>query len=336
MEIRRLSVTSLIAVLFPLLVYSQPVADFNVNVSSGCSPMIVSFIDASSPDVVRWKWNLGTSVSNLKNPGAFYQNAGQYDISLIVFDAQGSSDTLIRQAYIEVFGNPTAQFNVNNVNACANELLSFTDISSPGSGQITQWTWDLGNGSTSNLANPQIRYQASGVYPVSLNVTNQHGCQDDIIINNYITVNAPDVSFSGDELLACGPPLLVQFSSDGTTSGQHFWDFGDGNSSTQVDPSHTYTQNGSFDVRHIIQDSQGCRDTLVKDAYINIGVNTLSIYAQDSSVCIRDTVFLFTNAASNSQVVWDFGDGTNDSTQNPFHLFANPGNYQVIASISDQ
>ncbi|MEM6347167.1 MAG: PKD domain-containing protein, partial [Bacteroidota bacterium] len=255
---------------------------------------------------------------------------------LIVFDAQGNSDTLLRENYIVVNGNPTAQFTVNQQNACANELLSFTDISTAGSGQITQWTWDLGNGTTSNLQNPQVRYQVSGLYPVSLSVTNQFGCQDDIIISNYVTVNAPDVSFNGDELLACGPPLVVNFTSDGTTSGLHFWDFGDGNTSTQINPTHTYLQNGSFDVRHIIQDAQGCRDTLIKDAYVNIGVNTLSVYSQDSSVCINDTVFFFTNAASNSQVFWDFGDGNVDSIHNPYHLFANPGIYQVTANISDQ
>ncbi|MEL6590627.1 MAG: PKD domain-containing protein, partial [Bacteroidota bacterium] len=336
MEICRLLVSFFILCLFPSLVLGQPIADFTVNSSSGCAPMVVSFQDASSGDIVSWKWSLGTSVSNLQNPGAFYQTPGQYEVSLIVFDRQGQSDTIIRPAYIEVYGLPSAQFRVDNPNACANELLQFTDLSSPGSGQITQWVWALGNGTTSNQQNPQIRYGAPGSYPVSLQVTNQYGCQDDIIINNYVEVSAPDVSFSADEQLACGPPLSVDFTSDSTTTGQHFWDFGDGSTSTQVHPTHMYSQYGSFDVSHIIEDAQGCRDTLIKAAFINIGINTLSAYALDSSVCLRDTLFFFTNAASNSTVTWDFDDGNSESVHNPYHIYANPGTYQVRVSISDQ
>ncbi|MEL7342178.1 MAG: PKD domain-containing protein, partial [Bacteroidota bacterium] len=62
-----------------MLTHAQPIADFTVNVSSGCSPMVVSFQDASSGDIVSWRWSLGTSVSTLQNPGAFYQSPGQYD-----------------------------------------------------------------------------------------------------------------------------------------------------------------------------------------------------------------------------------------------------------------
>ncbi|MEO0470455.1 MAG: PKD domain-containing protein, partial [Bacteroidota bacterium] len=119
------------------------------------------------------------------------------------------------------------------------------------------------------------------------------------------------------------------------TSGQHFWDFGDGNTSQQVNPNHTYIDVGSFDVLHSITDADGCQDTLIELAYISVGVNTLGISAQDTSLCRRDSAHFQTNAGPNSNVFWDFGDGNTSSVHNPSHLYQAAGIYQVTATVTD-
>lgn len=332
-KILRLLVSCILVI--PCLVHAQPIADFTATPTSGCAPLVISFQDLSQGNIVSWKWSLGLSNSTLQNPGVFYQTPGDYDIRLIVTDNQGRSDTVVKPQYIHIYDKPSVQFQANSLNVCAFEPVQFTDLSQAGSGMINQWIWDFGNGQTSSQSHPTTLYAQPGAYPVSLIVRNQYGCEEDLILNQYIKVQAPDVSFQGDVLLACGPPLSVNFASLGTTSGTHFWDFGDGTTSNQIHPSHTYLQNGSFDVSHIIEDGKGCRDTLVEAAYINIGVNTLSIYANDSTVCLRDTVFFHTNATTNSQVFWDFADGTTDTTLHPKHRYQQAGTYQVQATISD-
>ena len=315
--------------------FSQPIADFGANQTNGCLPLIVSLQDQST-NAVSWFWDTGIGTSTLQNPGILYHTPGVYTVSLIVTDVNGQKDTMIKENWIEVYAYPAADFSANQTDVCTFEALTFEDLSDPGSGQLVSWIWDFGDGNTSTDPQPTHIYEDAGTYPVSLQIQNQYGCADDIIVQNYITVISPNASFEGDELLACGPPLEVQFSSLGDTTGTHAWDFGEGGTSSMVHPTYSYQQNGSFSVTHIVTDGQGCKDTVRKDNYVNIGVNTLSIYAQDSSLCIGDTGFFFTNASSNSIVSWQFGDGDSASGLQPYHIFDSVGVFQVSATISDQ
>lgn len=318
-----------------LKTFAQPTADFTANQTTGCLPLVVNFQDQSS-NAVAWFWDTGVGTSTLQNPGVFYNTPGLYTIQLIVTDANGLKDTLIREDWIEVYAYPEVDFSVANPTVCTYEDVPFIDQSIAGSGQLSSWTWDFGDGNTSSDPNPIHQYSQPGTYPVSLQIANQYGCADDMIINNYIEVISPDASFEGDELLACGPPLVVQFSSLGDTTGVHQWDFGDGMNSSSVHPLHNYLSDGSFSVSHIVTDSDGCRDTVIRESYVNIGVNTLSIYATDSSLCFGDTAFLFTNASSNSSVTWHFGDGDSAVGLNQAHVYDSSGVFQVTATISDQ
>ncbi|MEZ4827407.1 MAG: PKD domain-containing protein [Bacteroidia bacterium] len=313
---------------------AQPVADFQADTTFGCAPVVVSFTDLSS-HAVSWYWNTGVGTSTLQNPGVIYTQPGTYTVTLVVTNASGQKDTLTRVNYVTVYGNPVADFSASQTQVCQHTPVIFTDQSANSSGNINTWIWDFGDGNTSSLQNPVHAYTAPGVYPVSLIVKNQFQCADDKIINNYIRVNAPDVSFTASNLLACGPPLTTTFQSTGDTSGTHIWLFGDGTTSGAVHPSHTYTSNGSYNVTHIIEDAQGCRDTLIKQALVNIGVNTLSLAVSDTAICIGDTIFFTTNAASNSNIQWDFGNGATASGLIPYYKYNSPGNYHIIATVSD-
>lgn len=324
----------LIGTLLVCIAHAQPVANFQANVTQGCAPVIVTFQDLST-GAVSWTWDLGISTSSLQNPGLIYLNPGTYTIRLIVTDANGLQDTMIRSGYLEIYGSPVVDFSVSDNTVCTQEAIQFTDLSNAVSGSIGQWVWDFGDGTTSSLQHPSKVYTTAGSYPVSLTVTNQFGCSGEEVRTQYIEVDAPDVSFTADQTLACGAPLAVQFTSLGDTTGSHFWDFGDGTTSTQVHASHTYQSVGSFGVIHIVTNINGCSDTLISPSYINIGINNLNISARDSSVCERDTIFFNTTAAANSTILWDFGDGDSSALLNPFHVYTNPGNYTVLTQIND-
>ncbi|MDX2247825.1 MAG: PKD domain-containing protein [Bacteroidia bacterium] len=313
---------------------AQPVADFQADTTYGCAPIVVTFKDLST-DAVSWHWNTGVGSSTLQNPGVIYTQPGVYSVTLIVTNASGQKDTLTRVNYINTYGNPVADFSANVVNVCSHTPVAFTDQTINTSGNLISWFWDFGDGTTSTSQHPVHPYSSPGVYPVSLIVQNQYQCSDDKILNAYIRVNAPNVSFSATNLLACGPPLTSSFTSTGDTTGTHFWDFGDGNTSSQVHPMHTYLSNGSYDVTHITEDAQGCRDTLTKNGLVNIGVNTLSLTVNDTAICVGDTIFFTTNAATNSNIEWDFGNGSSSNGFVPYYIYANPGSYHIVATVSD-
>ena len=313
--------------------WSQPVADFTATLQRGCSPIVVNFQNQSS-GAVAYEWQFGNGSSTLQSPGQLYAIPGSYDVQLIAIAADGSRDTLLKPDFVEVYGYPQANFQASDTLVCTFESIQFSDLSVPVSGRIAQWSWDFGDGNSSQQPHPTHVYDEPGTYQVSLVVQNQYGCGDDLTRSGYITVMAPDAGFTADPRLACGPPLEVNFSPT-TPAGTHSWAFGNGQSSSNAQPTHTYQQVGNFTVRHIVTDSHGCRDTALRHQYINIGVNTLNVYASDSTLCQNDSVYFFTNATPASQVVWSFGNGDSSTLRNPGYRYTQPGTYQVQAFITD-
>ncbi|MDX2285532.1 MAG: PKD domain-containing protein [Bacteroidia bacterium] len=311
----------------------QPVANFQAASVAGCAPLVVTFEDLSS-QAVAWEWNTGAGQSQLQTPTVLYSAPGTYSVSLIVTDAAGRRDTLVRPGYIQVYPSPDASLSASATQVCAHALVAFTSNTAPGAGSIVSYRWDFGDGVISTEANPLHAYAEPGVYPVSLEVRNSFGCTDLELRQAYMNVSAPDPGFTADTLTACGPPLQVRFTSY-TASGIHRWEFGDGSTSTLPNPLHTYTGTGAFSVTHTVTGAQGCRDTLVRSSYINIGVNTLSAFALDSSTCAHDTIFFRTNAAPNSTITWDFGDGTQGSGPNPFHIYHQSGSLTATVTIQN-
>lgn len=143
---------------------------------------------------------------------------------------------------------PEAAFSAQNNDGEAPLTVAFTDLST---GDVTAWSWSFGDGGSSDEQNPAHVYTAAGVYSVTLSVEGPEGSS---------TLTTPDlvhVTSGGSSLVAAfdaqntvgDPPLLVAFgdlSSGDVTAWQ--WSFGDGGSSTQANPSHTYTTPGTYDV----------------------------------------------------------------------------------------
>ena len=228
---------------------------------------------------------------------------------------------------------PVANFSASPISGCAPLVVNFTDLST---GNPTQWRWDLGNGTISFLKNPSVTYFNPGQYTVKLVVQNASG-KDSLIKSQYITIFAqPTVAFSASATSGCFP-LPVQFT-DASVAGsgtitQREWDFGDGNFSTQSNPSHTYTSSGNFNVSLRITNSNGCVKTITKLQYIQIlnGVRAAFSNTLPNS-CTPPVNINFQNLSLGTGTInysWDFGDGSTSSASNPSHIYNTPGTYSV-------
>lgn len=327
----------IVSVIFILSITStlaQPVADFTSNKTSGCSPLVVTFQNLSA-NAQTYEWSTGVSTTTLSNPTVLYTNPGTYSVTLVAIDAQGVRDTVVRQQYITVYDNPTADFSVSSTQACVHSPLTFADLSAPGSGSITQWVWDFGDGQSGAGASPVHAYSADGTYPVSLSVTNTYGCVNSVLKNNLVTIQAPETGFTSSTAVACGAPLTVNFIPLQLNGLSHEWIFGDGNTSTQPLPSHTYQAVGSYDVSHITTDGSGCSDTLTFTSFVNIGAGTLSAFADDSTICTGDSIHFSALAPPSSSITWDYGNGFSGSGLNAGYLYPAAGQYTVTVNISD-
>ena len=309
-----------------------PVANFTASPLGGCSPLIVLFEDQSTGNPTQWHWDFGNgNTSSLQNPTASYFTTGNYTVSLTVISANGSN-TLTRNQYITVYEPPVADFSASPTSGCFPLRVNFTDLSTAGAGNTNvSWLWDFGNGTTSTSQNPQTTYLSAGLYTITLKVTNDKGCTKTASRNNFISVtNGVSASFTNSAPLVCAAPALINFNntSTGPPTLSYQWDFGDGNTSTQLNPSHTYAANGSYIVTLVVNSSAGCIDT-VRSNPILIGGFT-SAFTVTANVCINQPV-IFANTSNPLPLTasWSFGDGGTDNFINSSHVYTTAGNYTV-------
>jgi PKD repeat protein len=104
-----------------------------------------------------------------------------------------------------LFGqNLTANFSVNEIEICLGEIVDFTDLSTAGNSPILAWTWDFGDGFSSQVQNPTHIFTAAGTYNITLTVQAQDGTSDVEIKQVFIIVHPlPQVIFIKQSRLQC-------------------------------------------------------------------------------------------------------------------------------------
>ncbi|MFA6923575.1 MAG: PKD domain-containing protein [Bacteroidales bacterium] len=323
-----------------IIVHKPPTVDFSANIFSGCSPLTVNFTNLSiqgdtTITTVQWDFGDGNS-SNQQNPTHIYSNAGTFNVTLTVIDANGCVKTLVKSNYITASVRPTASFTNSQPLSCTAPLsVTFTNTSSGGVPPYTYF-WDFGDGTTSNAINPIHNYTTSGNFTVRLIVSPANGCFDTITKVDLIKINTFTADFSANKLIGCSP-LTVGFSDISTGATSWTWNFGDGNSSTIHNPTHQYTPTGSYTVTFIAINSVGCRDTMIKINYIVVNNGPVVDFStNDTTACNAPFVVNFTdNTPGATNWVWNFGDGGSANTVNPSHTYLTTGSFNVSLTVTD-
>ncbi|MEO0900085.1 MAG: PKD domain-containing protein [Bacteroidota bacterium] len=324
-------------------VRALPDVEFAVNANVGCAPQAFNFIDqtSSAGGIVSWLWDFGDgNTSTSQFPVHTYLVDGVYDVSLTVTDAFGCAEALTKTQYIRL-SHPQANFTVNTDRNCPSVIATFTDLSVPDT-TLTAWRWDFGDGNTSSLQNPVHTYQAAGSFDVRLIVTNVLGCEDTLLIPGAVQIgNGPTASFAPGDTADCMPLSLnlASTSMGGIAPLVSFeWDFGNGQTSTQVNPSVSYPNAGVYQVELMVTDSSGCSDTVSHTVTVR-ALPDVDFVANDTLGCApRSFTFSDQTVASGAIVswLWDFGDGNTSTAQFPTHTYTANGNYTVSLIVTDQ
>jgi len=165
-------------------VVTKPVANFTSSITSGKTPLKVTFTDTSTGSPTSWKWDFGDrSTSIFQNPIHKYLNVGIYTVSLTVKNAAGSN-TVTKTDYITVVAKPIAEFSATPTSGKLPLTVKFTDKST---GVPAAWKWSFGDGTTSTKQNPTHEYLQEGNYKVTLTVTNAAG-SNTTTKKNYIKI----------------------------------------------------------------------------------------------------------------------------------------------------
>jgi PKD repeat protein len=292
-------------------------------------------------------------------PGDFA--AGGDSGSLIITDDENRNPValLFAASPAKTIGNPIdpvlQRFNVtiddgggiNNpphaaFNFTTSELTAFySDISSDSDGEVVSWNWDLGDGSTSTEQNPSHTYSANGFYTVALTVLDEAGASSSFsqsILAGDMPNNPPvaDFTYNASGLTA----TFIDHSTDSDGSIISYdWDFGDGATSSEQNPVHTYPETGYYTAVLTVTDDDGESSESSKSVYVNeSSINDPPIANFSYSVSGLMVMFNDLSTDPDGNVIiwnWDFGDGETSPYQNPTHTFNAGGTYTVTLTVKD-
>ncbi|HWQ67304.1 MAG TPA: PKD domain-containing protein, partial [Methanospirillum sp.] len=313
-------------------------AAFVTNTTTGSAPLTVAFTDQSTGGTINgWQWNFGDGTANetAQNPVHTFTLPGAYTITLTATNTCGSIGSVTHQVTAT---NPIliAAFTPNVTSGTAPLDVQFTDQSIGGT--ITSWQWNFSDGTpNSTVQNPEHLFMNLGTYTVTLTVTNQFGTTAST--TRTITVSCPQVVAAFALTPTSGrADLNVSFTdqSTGGTINSWLWDFGDGTSSSQKNPSNIFSDPGTFTVRLTAKNSCGNSNSTTRN--LTVGCHQLTADFSYLVNSMNPLNITFTDLSDPTEItsrVWNFGDGTTSMVQNPTHVFSDVQNYNVTLTATN-
>ena len=302
-----------------------------------------------------WDWGDGSLPTVIPAPGPgdathLYINPGSYTVRLTVSDTHGCSDTIIR--VVQRAPCIKSAFLMNDTLVCARYPVTFTDSSSPVS-RVTGWHWVWGDSTPDTSYStyiPEVHhtFPNGGTFDVQLIVsTVVSGITIFDTAIRQVTVRQTPVTLFSNPAACLGQPNF--FSDTSATFGvdilHRYWNFGEPSSGTadtssSPDPVHSYDSAGIFDVRLLVINKYGCKDSLIKGTTVN---KPILVRFSTSVACAGNPTYFYDRSVTGDTIsgnwLWNFGDAFSktDSSflQNPVHIYKTKGNYPVVLWARD-
>lgn len=252
--------------------------------------------------------------------------------------AVGMAEIIVTAAVSEP---PTADFDATPRGGVAPLSVAFTDGSAPGTARIIAWRWDFGDGTASYRQNPAHTYSAGGGFTVSLTVTTAVGSHT-ATKEDYIAVGSLPTAAFGADATSGIVPLTVQFADESGPGTRPIvawhWDFGDGATSDEPSPAHTYGAVGSYAVSLTVTTAVGT-DTATREDYITVEALPTAAFSADATSGIAPFTLQFTDESAPGTAPitawhWDFGDGATSEAPSPAHTYAVGGSFTVSLMVT--
>jgi gliding motility-associated-like protein len=314
------------------IIVDHPKAAFSSANTLACTGSNVLFNNTSTGINLTYAWSFGNGVSsNQQNPTTSYATNGNYSVKLVITDSIGCMDSLLLNNYITV-QTAKAAFTVNDsATSCPPLNVIFTNNSVNDS----SFSWDFGDGTTSNAINPTHSYASAGNFIATLTIIGQGGCVDSVQQGIHVYPSGGTLTYS--PVSGCSQ-VNTSFHISASGPVTYFWDFGDGDtvSYTLPDISHNYTIPGSYIPKVTIKDITGCQVTVNGTDTIHLDKSIENFTSAKTAVCLGDSIS-FTDLSSSNSIItsrqWAFGDGVFSTLQNPSHLYNAAGTYSVLLII---
>ncbi len=304
----------------------------------------VAAVDAGD-DLITYAWDFGDGSETLmgENVEHIFADNGLYEASVTVTDEDGESTTQslsITVKNVVPIIDPWSDETATEGDTI--ELVaSFSDRGILDTHTIA---WDFGDGNTtSDTLTPSHVYADDGIYEVTLTITDNDGASTSSSINVTVNNAAPAIaSLTGDTEVNEG--AAANFSASATDPGDdelsYTWDFGDGETATGTDVTHTFTQNGVYTVTATVTDDNGASTNSTLEVTVNNIAPVIKSLTGDIEVNEGDVANFSAIAidSGNDELTytWDFGDDSEAVTGTDVnHVFIDNGDYTVTLTVTD-
>ncbi len=335
--------------------YRRPNVNFTISNSLVCGEITLQLTDQTSNVPTSKVWSYTTPTGN---PLSFFPsttatspkvlvppnitgNLVSYYIKQIATTVNGCTDSAIVQ--LDAKALPTAVFNMSDTSSCIDSVtIKFKDQSIPRTPEtITGWSWDFGDGITSNIQNPSHFYNKPGTYTISLVITNNEGCSSLPTRKQLVVYGSPRARFTMPKKVC--QTDTIRFTNNtvlghGTSNFASEWNFGDGSSiNTLASPTHVFTKPGIFIVTLTVKADSSCTTSTVYDTITVAGFPKAGFTHQFN--CVNSPVnFIDTSKVGFADTLgswrWTFDDGSFSNQPSPTHRFSNLKTYNVKLLVS--
>lgn len=320
-----------------LTVHVIPEANFNFqNICEDQAMGLNSTSTVAAPSTIAsFEWDIdnnGTVDYTTNNTNHTFPGFGVYNVNLTVTSNAGCVDEITQQ--VEVYALPIVDFTANTL--CFGEPTDFTDQTTVQNGDnITNWNWNFDDGNASNAQNPSNLYNNPGVYNLNLSIVTENGCTDNTTIPiEVFAMPIANFDFNNE----CVYDALNFTNQSSQVATIFAWEFGDGNTSTQENPSHTYNTSGQYNVTLMISTTDGCGDTITQQ--VSAYDQPVANFEVDPTCLETNSNFTDLSTINNidgDQITgwaWVFGDGNTSNQQNPTNMYGAENNYNVTLLVT--
>ena len=309
------------------------------NSYSGCVPLTIDF-DAPTENATNIIWDFGDNTTSTDStPTHTYDTAGVYQVMVIAFD----TTTLCLEGRVDTgYGTVTvlddsvlAEFNPIIISSCDSFVAAFNNLTNGG----IQFWWDFGDGQSSTALNPTHNYATADTYIIQLIVWDSTACNEYDTVEHEIFFTTSVVAVPVSEDTTGCTPLTVNFTNNSLNSSQYVWFFGDGDSSSLFEPSHTYNVMGNYQVMLIVFDTGTCAGT--DTAFLNVIVHNDSVIANfdvSTPIDCDSLVLVLDNLTQNGdEYEWFFDFSDTSHAFEPNYTFYDTGVHLIrLIATNDQ
>lgn len=293
--------------------------------------------DGGGSEIVAWHWSFGDGTeSDDPDPIHTYDEPGVYVVCLTILTADSCESTMCDEILVEGDGGPCeAYFIVADITMTPDGFVVHFENLSEADGDIVSVIWNFGDGGVAETYDAEHLYTEAGVYLVCITIATADGCIDEYCFE--LVLGLEPECMAGFEFTTDGETVDFYETADGGGADiiEYFWTFGDGSTSGEADPEHTYASAGEYEVCLTIVTAEECTSTWCDVVTIGGDDECVADFEIDGITETPDGwIVEFDNDSEGMEMYyWSFGDGTYGEAENPEHVYEEPGIYTVCLSV---